>query len=90
MHRPDRLKSKSQGTNLLIFTGLDALRRFVEIHQLQQPLVITLPTDQTWALVVAQAVGGVTINAGGPAALSCDMGRITALDEAAARQRDRA
>jgi hypothetical protein len=66
-----------------VFTGTDALRRFAEIQKLDQPLVIAVPTAEAWTLLASLEIDGITINAGSPAALSCDMGQVMALAEAA-------
>lgn len=71
---------------LPIFTGTDALRRFAEIQQMDRPLVLALPTPAAWTMLAGLEVGALTINAGGPTALTCDMDQVLALAEAARKR----
>ncbi len=71
---------------LPIFTGTDALRRFAEIQKIEKPLVLSFPSSEAWTLIAGLEVDGITINAGGPAALSCSMDQVIVLAEIAAQR----
>ncbi len=82
--QPHPMPFNNHARNMLvlpIFTGVDALRRFAEIQNMDKPLVLSLPPAEAWPFIAAQEVEVVTINAGGPAALSCDIGQILVLAE---------
>ncbi len=85
--RPMPFHNHARQTLILpIFTGTDALRRFAEIQKIEQPLVLSFPTAEAWTLIAGLEVDGITINAGGPAALSCSMDQVVMLAELATRK----